>query len=360
MNLGFFAEKDEKTEQPTSKKRQDARKKGQVAKSPEVNTAFLFIAAFAALRMFAGYLYNNLEDIFTFNFTLMPNIEDIFNETFMMSYLVWIFMRIIITVAPLLAIVLLVGIVSNVIQVGFMVTTEPLNPKLSNLNPLKGVKRLFSVKSVVNLIKSLAKMTIITIAIYMMISGEIENIPGLATLDLMHSILYLGSMAVDMGITIGVLFLFIALADVIYTRFSHTKELKMTKQEVKDEYKQTEGDPTIKGKIKQKMMEVSMRRMMSDIPKADVVITNPTHYAVAIQYDKETSDAPRVVAKGADFLARKIKDKAIENNVPIVQDRQLARTIYATVNVGQTIPPELYKAVAEILAHVYKMRGMTG
>ena len=203
-------------------------------------------------------------------------------------------------------------------------------------------------------------MSVLIIAIYMIISREIDNIPQLAILPIAQSLGYLSNMAIDMGITIGVLFLFIALADVIYTRFSHTKQLKMTKQEIKDEYRQTEGDPQIKGKIKNKMMEMSMKRMMQDVPKADVVITNPKHYAVAILYDKEVSDAPRVIAKGVDFAARKIREKAKGNNIHIVEDRQLARTLYATVDIGQVIPPELYQAVAEILAFVYKLRGVTG
>ncbi|MCL2699101.1 MAG: EscU/YscU/HrcU family type III secretion system export apparatus switch protein, partial [Defluviitaleaceae bacterium] len=275
MNLGFFAEKDEKTEQPTSKKRGDARKKGQVAKSPEVNTAFLLIASFAALHTFAGYVFNNIRALLYFNFSLLPSIDDIFTETFIVSYFGWVFTRVILTVAPLMAVTLFIGIIANVIQVGFMITTEPLRPKFNKLNPLSGVKKLFSLKSVVNLLKSIAKMIVVLIILYLIIAGEIENLPGLATINVLEGVIYLGNMAVEMGITVGVVFLFIALADVVYTRFSHTKDLKMTKQEVKDEYKQTEGDPTVKGKIKQKMMEVSMRRMMGDVPQADVVITNP-------------------------------------------------------------------------------------
>jgi len=288
----------------------------------------------------------------------LAEVDDIFTETFMVAHINTMFTRVILIAAPMLAIAMFVGIVANVLQVGWLVTTKPLQPKFSNLNPLKGVKRLLSMQSIVNLVKSLAKMGVLIVAIYMIISREIEHIPDLALMPMAESLIYLGNLAIDMGITIGVLFLFIALADVVYTRFKHTKDLKMTRQEVKDEYKQTEGDPHIKGRIKSKMMEMSMRRMMQEVPKADVVITNPTHYAVAIKYDKDVSEAPRVVAKGVDFAARKIKDKAKENNVHIVEDKQLARTLYATVDIGQAIPPELYQAVAEILAFVYKLRGM--
>ena len=360
MNLGFFAEKDEKTEKPTAKKRGEARKKGQVAKSPEVNTAFLFIAGFTGLRAFSGYLSRNVQEVFYYNFNLLSEIDDIFTKTFMVAHANAMFAKVILTALPFLAIAMFVGVISNIIQIGWLVTTKPLEPKFGNLNPLKGVKRLFSFKSVINLLKSIAKMSVLIIAIYMIISREIDNIPQLAILPIAQSLGYLSNMAIDMGITIGVLFLFIALADVIYTRFSHTKQLKMTKQEIKDEYRQSEGDPQIKGRIRNKMMEMSMQRMMQDVPKADVVITNPKHYAVAILYDKEVSDAPRVVAKGVDFAARKIREKAKEHNVHIVEDRQLARTLYATVDIGQVIPPELYQAVAEILAFVYKLRGITG
>lgn len=360
MNLGFFAEKDEKTEMPTEKKRKDARKEGQIAKSPEVNTAFLFLAGFTGLRAFSGYISRNIQEIFHYNFALLSEIDDIFTQTFMVSHINAMFAKVVLIALPLLVITMFVGIASNIVQVGWLVTFKPIKPKFSNVNPLKGIKRVFSFKSVINLLKSLAKMTVLIVVIYMIISREIDHIPELALMPVIQSLMYLGNLVIDMGITIGVLFLFIAIVDVAYSRFSHTKQLKMTKQEIKDEYRQTEGDPQIKGRIRNKMMEMSMRRMMQDVPKADVVITNPTHYAVAILYDKEVSDAPRVVAKGVDFAARKIKEKAKEHNVHIVEDKQLARTLYATVDIGQAIPPELYQAVAEILAFVYKLRGMTG
>jgi flagellar biosynthetic protein FlhB len=278
----------------------------------------------------------------------------------MVAHIGHMFLQIILIAAPMLVVAVAIGLIANLIQVGWLITSEPLQPKFNKLNPVSGIKRLFSMQSIVTLLKSIAKMAVLIIVIYMIIMGEIEHIPELALMPLMQSLMYLGNLVVDMGITIGVLFLFIALADVIYTRMKHTKDLKMTKQEVKDEFKQMEGDPMIKSRIRGKMMEMSMRRMMQEVPKADVVITNPTHYAVAIKYDKDVSDAPRVIAKGVDFAARKIKEKAKENNIHIVEDKQLARTLYATVEIGQAIPPELYQAVAEILAFVYKLRGVTG
>ncbi|MCL2415188.1 MAG: flagellar biosynthesis protein FlhB, partial [Defluviitaleaceae bacterium] len=251
-----------------------------------------------------------------------------------------------------------VGIFVNIVQVGWAPTTKTLRPNFSKLSPLKGIKRVFGMKMLLELVKALLKFAIILLVVYTMLSNEIDMLAVLFQMDLIPAVMYIGNLFVTIGMTVGIVYIFIAGIDYIYNRRKHEKELRMTKQEMKEEYKQMEGDPLIKGKIRQKMREVSMRRMMGDVPTADVIITNPTHYAIALKYDKEKSDAPFVVAKGADHLAQKIKDIAKDSNITIVEDKPLARTLYAAVEVGQEIPPNLYQAVAEVLAYVYKLKNL--
>jgi len=354
INLSFFS--GEKTEQPTAKKRSKAREEGQVAKSQEISTAFMLIFVFFGLRMLAPSMLNNIQSVLLYNFAIMADIENTFNTDFLISYGTYMFGQAILIVIPIFAFSVSVGIITNLLQVGWKPTTKPLKPKLSKLNPIAGLKRLFSIQKLVDLVKALVKFAAIIAAVYFMIVGEIEMIPTMLDMELIVAISYVANLAATLGVNIGVMFLFIALADIFYVRYSHTKKLKMSKQEVKDEYKTSEGDPKIKAQIRRRMQEASMRRMMGNVPNADVIITNPTHYAVAVRYDKEKGEAPFVVAKGVDFMAKRIREKAKESNVEIVENVHLARTLYATVEVGQPIPPELYQAVAEILAFVYKLK----
>lgn len=360
IDLQFFAADGpggEKTEQPTAKRKSDARKKGQVAKSIEVVTAFLFLGMFYVLKIFAKFMYERMAAIMEYSLVLISSINEGLLEIDYMSKLVpYIFGQIMFTVLPLFAVAMVVGIVGNLIQVGWKPTTEPLKPKFSRLNPLQGAKKLFSVKAIVELGKSLLKVLIIGVVIYNRVKEEMEHIQELLDMELLQAIIYIGNLVVDIGVLVGMYFIFIALVDYIYQRYENNKSLKMTKQEIKEEYKEAEGNPEIKGKIKQKMREASMRRMMQEVPSADVIITNPTHFAVALKYDREKSAAPIVIAKGADHLAKRIKEIAKENNVEIVENKYLARTLYATVDIGREIPPELYQAVAEVLAFVYNLK----
>lgn len=359
INLQHFAndEGGEKTEEPTSKKRSDARSEGQVAKSPEITTAFLFIGMFYALKTFAGYMYDKLVKVMTYSISLFPMINDgIMEDDFVNKFIVYIFGQILLIVAPLFVVAMVVGIITNLLQVGWKVTTKPLKPKFSRMNPVSGFKKLLSVKSLVELGKSIIKLGIISIIIYNIVKKEINSIQMLLDMEILQAIMYIGNLIIDIGLTVGMYFIFVAAADYLYQKFEFKKNIKMTKQEVKDEYKNAEGNPEIKGKIKQKMREVSMRRMMQDVPNADVIITNPTHFAVALKYDKQKSLAPIVVAKGEDHLAKRIKEVAKENNVEIVENKYLARTLYSTVDIGKEVPPELYQAVAEVLAFVYNLK----
>jgi flagellar biosynthetic protein FlhB len=360
MNLSFFADDGtgEKTEAATPRKKQKAREEGQVAKSQEVGTAFMLIAGFVALRFFGMYMYTNLTALFSYFFALIANPLDVMNRETIYHVMATMFIRVLFIVAPMLAVAFVVGFITNLIQVGWHPTMKPLTPKLSKLNPIKGFKKIFSTRSLAELAKSLLKLTVVIIVVYNTVRGEIESLAMFMGLEMIQAILYIANLIARVGINVGALYLFIALFDVIYQRSKHAKDLRMSKYELKQEYKDIEGNPLIKSKIRQKMREASMRRMMQDVPGADVVITNPTHFAVALSYKPEEGTAPKVVAKGVDFLALKIKDIAKLNNVTIVENKPLARTLYATVDIGKEIPPELYATVAEVLAYVYKLKNI--
>lgn len=268
-----------------------------------------------------------------------------------------VMLRLLIILLPVLLIGFAVAFVSDLFQVKWRPTSKPLQPKLSKLNPLNGIKKIFSAQSLVELVKSVAKILLIALVTYSYIKKKSGLLYALYDMSMMQAVNLIGETVIELGIRISAIYMIIAGADFMYQKYKFKNDMKMTKQEVKEEYKNAEGDPEIKGKIKARMREASQRRMMQAIPKADVVITNPTHYAVAIRYDTEVAPAPIVVAKGSDYLAQKIKQIARENNVEIVEDKPLARMLFANVDVDKQIPPELYQAVAEILAMVYHAQG---
>jgi flagellar biosynthetic protein FlhB len=258
---------------------------------------------------------------------------------------------------PFLVVGVAIAFIVNIVQFKFQVSTKPLQPKFSKLNPVSGMKRLFSKDKIIELIKAIAKVVLIMYVVYSTIKDDWVYLVQFYDMSLNQAIELIGDIVINLGLKISLIFMVIAFVDLFYQRRKFNEDIKMTKQEVKDEYKNSEGDPQIKGKMKAKMREASQRRMMQDVPKADVVITNPTHYAVAIRYNPEEAPAPVVLAKGADYLALKIKEIAKENKVEIVENKPLARMLYANVDIGQQVPPELYQAVAEVLALVYKMQG---
>ena len=268
-----------------------------------------------------------------------------------------VMLRLLIILLPVLLIGFAVAFVSDLFQVKWRPTSKPLQPKFSKLNPINGIKKIFSAQSLVELVKSVAKILLIALVTYSYIKKKSGLLYALYDMSMMQAVNLIGETVIELGIRISAIYMIIAGADFMYQKYKFKNDMKMTKQEVKEEYKNAEGDPEIKGKIKARMREASQRRMMQAIPKADVVITNPTHYAVAIRYDTEVAPAPIVVAKGSDYLAQKIKQIARENNVEIVEDKPLARMLFANVDVDKQIPPELYQAVAEILAMVYHAQG---
>lgn len=364
LDLQFFAkegEGGEKTEEPTSKKLEDARKEGQVAKSKEIANGLGLLAFFLVLKFMAGYIGTSFMECFAYFYAEIPEtVELIANpvpEAAMMSLLINAVIILLKILAPLLIIGFVVAFVSDYIQVKWKPTTKPLMPKFSKMNPISGFKKIFSANSIVELIKSIAKIGLIAYVVYSYLIDKTNQLFLLYDIQLTQAVILIGEIVIDLGIRISVVYMIIAAADFAYQKWKFHEDMKMTKQEVKEEYKNQEGNPEIKGKIRSKMREASQRRMMQSLPEADVVITNPTHYAVAIKYDPDTSPAPIVIAKGEDYLAQKIKEVAREHHVEIVENKPLARMLYANVEIGAEIPPELYQAVAEVLAFVYHIKG---
>ncbi len=355
INLFFFDE-GEKTEKATPKKRQKAREEGQVVKSPDVTTVALFLGVFFVLKLCAYWMFQKLISVFDYSFRLVADFDRLFDVDYISHLVTYLFMQSLLIAMPVLLASMGFGLLASLAQVGWHITTKPLMPKLSKLNPISGFKRLFKVQALVDLGKSLVKFAIIIMVIYGIIKKELNMIFMLMDMDFLQAIFYLANLVVSVAMAVGAWFVLVAAFDFGYTFLKNEKELRMSKHEIKEEMKQSEGNPEIKGRIKSKMREISMRRMMQSVPQADVVITNPTHFAVALKYDRSAGVAPVVVAKGADFMAKRIKDKAKENGVEIVENKDLARTLYATVDIGREIPPELYQAVAEILAFVYRIK----
>ena len=346
---------DERTEKATPKRRQDARKKGQVSKSQDLNMSVTLAAGFCALFLFFPYLNNSLKNIAIESFShLTPhqlsrdNFAGIINTYFTM---------IINILLPVMSCVMLAGIAVNYMQVGPLFTTKPIKPNFSKLGPekiIKGFQKFFQVKSLVELAKSVAKGAIVAGIGYTVIKKRELDLVSLLGSDIMTSLTTIGSTAFEMFMQICIILFILGLIDKKYQDYEFEKSIKMTKQEVKDERKNAEGDPKIKSKLRSIQMQFAMQRMMSAIPQADVVVTNPTHYAVALRYDTSKAPAPQVVAKGVDFVAFKIREVAENNNIPIVENKPLARTLYKLVPIEGLIPAELYVAVAEVLAYVYR------
>ena len=359
VNLQLFAKDGpggEKTETATTKKRQDARKKGQVMKSAEVVTAVILLAAFFTLRLCGGLMY---ESVTRFAALLLTEYAATVREfSINVIYRLFLDMGIVflIAVGPILAVVYITAFTANVAQVGFQFTTEPLMFKPDKLNPISGFKRMFSAKNLFNLVKSILKVVVIGAMAYSYINDRLPDLMLLMGADIQMIVRRGFDMIFDLAFRICAAMLVLAILDYAWQWRQYEQDLKMTKQEVKEEYKQMEGDPKIKSKIKEKQRRISMQRMMSSVPQADVVITNPTHFAVAVKYDLAVADAPVVLAKGQDYVALRIKKIAEESGVSVVENRPLARALYDAVEVGDKIPVELYHAVAEVLAFVYNLK----
>jgi len=344
----------EKTEEATSKRREETREKGQVAKSRD-------LASIAVLGSCLIYFYfggpamtNQLMDLmrtyFRLSGELSLSVDNI--QSVMMDFALKTFLMLI----PFLLVALLSGFFANIFQVGFLFSTESIAPKFSKIDPIEGFQRLFSLRSFVELIKSIFKIAIVGFVAYLTVQSESDTIVPLMDYNVRDILVYMGNVSFKILYTTCWVLVVLAILDFLYQKWEYEKSIKMSKQEIKEENKQMEGDPLIKGRIKRLQREMARKRMMAAVPKADVVITNPTHLAVAIRYDPGSMNAPVVVAKGADFLAQKIREIARKHDVPIIENKPVAQVLYKMVAVEKSIPENLYRVVAEILAQVYSFK----
>jgi flagellar biosynthetic protein FlhB len=344
----------EKTEEPTPKKIEDARKEGNVPKSAETSGFVVLFVAIIVIIFYLKYITYYLEKFYMY-YTSFIGVE--ITKNVVIELVIHSALNFFILLAPLFGAVMLAGIIGNVMQFGFLFTTKPITPSFEKLNPIKGIKKLFSFKTIVEGIKMTLKVAVAFGVGSWLFYKFLEEIPKLELMSFLEQLKWFEDKAIIIISAMLAVFLVFAAIDFIYQRYTYKKSLRMSKQEIKDEYKQTEGNPEIKAKIRQLQREMAKKRMMSEVPKADVVITNPTHYAVAIRYDKTQDQAPKVIAKGVDNLALKIKEIAREHDIMIVENPPLARELYKLVDVDEVIPQKLYKAVAEVLAFVYKAKG---
>ncbi|MGZ0049739.1 flagellar biosynthesis protein FlhB [Brevibacillus gelatini] len=353
VDLQFFS--GEKTEKPTPKKREDARKKGQVAKSRELSPAIVLTSFFFLLTMIGPSMFSTFQNIMRESLTTYTSWQ--LNEENLQVIVKAMTYEAIKIVGPVLGMVFLIAFAVNYLQVGWKISTETLQIKLEKLDPIKGAKRIFSMRSLVELLKSLLKISACMYVAYVILWNAKEQITQLSLLPLGSILSFTASEVTSLGIYIGLLLFILAILDYVYQRYEHEKNLRMSKQDIKDEHKQSEGDPLIKGKIRERQRSMALRRMMQELPKADVIITNPTHFAVAIRYDASAMSAPTVIAKGQDYLALKIREIAKKHRIVTMENKPLARALYSKVEIGQQIPEEMFKAVAEVLAYVYKLQG---
>ncbi|MBW7454459.1 flagellar biosynthesis protein FlhB [Paenibacillus sepulcri] len=353
LDLQLFSQ--EKTERATPKKRDEARQKGQVAKSHELPGAFIMMFIFFSFIMLGGYYKQRL--ILMFGLMLEQDLlmdVSVGNVISMFSDLI---MQGLMLLAPMFAIAIIVALLGNYLQFGFLLTGESLKMDLGKLSPLKGFKNIFSMRSVAEFVKNILKLLVIGLIVYLTLWNERGHILSLARVPVESMFSYVASITIRLGLEIGAVLIILAVFDFLYQKYEHEKSLKMSKQDIKDEHKKSEGDPLIKGKIRERQRRMALQRMMQDVPKADVVITNPTHFAIALQYDSSKMEAPTVVAKGMDFVALRIREAAKEHGVITMENKPLARALYERAEIGETIPADLFQAVAEVLAYVYKLKG---
>jgi flagellar biosynthetic protein FlhB len=348
---------DDRTEAPTPRRREEAREKGQVAKSVEINSAVLMLAAFWLFSLTGRRFYEGLTTVMRRSFDALPagdlTVEMLFSATLaIIGQIAWI-------MAPFSLILLLVGVLSNFSQVGPLLTFKALQPDPNKINPLNGLKRLFSLRSLVDLLKSILKVVIVGLVIYITVRDNYNAVLSTSRMDLAAGVITLARLAIQVGFRVGMIMIVIGAFDFVYQRYEHEKSLRMTKQEIKEEHRRYEN-PLMKSRIRARQRQLAMSRMMAAIPDADVVLTNPTHLAVVLCYEQGKMQAPQVVAKGERLVAERIKKLAREHNVPVMENKPLARSLYKLVDIGQSIPGDLYQAVAEVMAFVYRLKPRSG
>jgi flagellar biosynthetic protein FlhB len=345
---------DDRTEAPTDKRRSESRSKGNVTKSTEVNSVLVLLTGLMLLKFFGPWMMRHIVAYTREMFDMISHpqadlgftISLIVRSIEVVCYVCW----------PVCIGVMIVGIIANLMQVGILFTFEPLIPKLEKINVLSGFGRLFSIRSVVEMLKNVLKLSIIGFVAYITVKGEFGTFIGLGDTSTGAILMFMMAVSFKVILRIALVLLVLAILDFVYQRYEHEKGLKMTKQEIKEEHKQAEGDPQIKARVRSLQREMARRRMMQEVPKATVVVTNPTHIAIALLYEPREMETPKVIAKGKRLVAEQIKRLAAEAGVPVIEDKPLARAMYDKVTVGDNIPVEFFSAVAEILAYIYKLR----
>lgn len=346
-------EDSEKTEEATQTRRDDFRKRGQVVNSKELGNTLFLLAGAGAIFLLGRFFFTELHEIF--RHTLGPDMAAAVREGDLFTAAKMAGGKMLLLIAPVLGISLIVGIGATVVQTGFLNVEDALQPKFEKIDPVAGLKRMFSIRTVVEALKAVVKLIFVGVVVLMIIKSEVLNLPYLIEYNVEQIINYMGVITVKLLFGIGIALAVLTVADYFFQRWDLDKKMMMTKQEVKEEHKSREGDPLIKARIRKIQREMSNRRMMDKIPQADVIITNPTHIAIALKYDANLP-APQLIAKGADLVAERIRNIAKEHNIPIVENKPLARTMYKTMKLGQVIPKELFVAVAEVLSYVYRLR----
>ncbi|MCG8406207.1 MAG: flagellar biosynthesis protein FlhB [Phycisphaerales bacterium] len=345
----------ERTEAPTPRRRQESRERGQVAKSTDLSSALLLFGGLLALRLFAPRLASSLLKVLRENLA----VEDpsAFASVDVVSVVSSAGMLALSAAGPILFMVLLLALISNLLQVGFLFTLNPLTPKLDKLNPINGITRLFSTRTLIQFVMNILKLIVVTFVAYFAIKNRMSHVMLALAVDGWQQVLLFSSVLYDIGLQLAAALLVLALLDFAWQRYKHERDLRMSKQEVKEEMRRMEGDPIVKQRRRKMQFAAAMQQIQTAVPTADVVVTNPTELAVAIKYDAGAMQAPKVVAKGADYLAKKIREVAMLHGVPIVERKPLAQALYKAVEVGQEVPEQFYKAIAEILAYVYQLSG---
>jgi flagellar biosynthetic protein FlhB len=346
----------ERTEQATPRRREKAREEGKVARSSELNSAVILCLGATALYFMGPTLMTQLKQFMIFIFNEAPKMNADYDT--LLSLISSRILTFFLIMGPILAVLLVVAYGVNVMQVGFLFTTKSLEPKLDKLNIANGIKRMFSVRSLVELARDTIKLIVIGFIGYKAISSQMDTFFLLSDNSVSVFAAAMGQMALKTTLQIGAVMLVLAILDYAYQKYDFEKSIRMSKQDIKDEYKDTEGSPQIKARVRQIQREMSRRRMMQDVPKADVIITNPTHIAVALKYNPDEMDAPLVLAKGERLIAERIKEIGREAGVPIVENKPLARALFSMCEVGSYVPAKLYRAVAEVLAYVYRLKGV--
>ncbi|HPF37252.1 MAG TPA: flagellar biosynthesis protein FlhB [Phycisphaerae bacterium] len=345
----------EKTEAPTPRRLQEARNKGQIARSTDLNSALLLLGGLLALRVFGPQMIGSLHEVMKRNLSVTDPSAGLSLDVG--KLVMDVGMMVLGAAGPILTVLIVLAIASNLLQTGFLFTTEPLTPKLDKLNPINGVTRMFSSRTAMQLVMNLVKLAIVTAVASVAVNNRLEDIMNAMALSGWPLVIQLTSVLYDIGLQLALALLIIALLDFAWQKWKHIRDLRMTKQEVREELRSMEGDPRLRMQRRKMQMAQAVQRIQKAVPTADVIVTNPTELAIAIKYNAESMAAPKVVAKGADHLAKKIREIAILHGIPIIERKPLAQALYKTVEVNQEVPERFYQAIAEILAYVYRLSG---